>query len=102
MKRFVLTLLGAAGTLFGVSAQKYALVDMEYVMSAIPAYETANEQLDHLSIKGQREVEVLLTEVQTMYKKYQTELVFVSEGLKTKGEEEMIAQDKAEKEVKRK
>ena len=102
MKRFVLTLLVAAGTLFGVSAQKYALVDMEYVMSAIPAYETANEQLDQLSKKWQREVEVLLTEVQTMYKNYQTELVFLSEEMKTKREEEIIAKEKAANDLKRK
>ena len=30
---------------FHVSAQKFALVDMEYILKNIPAYERANEQL---------------------------------------------------------
>ena len=30
-------------------AQKFALVDMEYILSNIPAYERANEQLNQTS-----------------------------------------------------
>ena len=34
-------------------AQKYALVDMEYILRNIPAYERANEQLNQMSRKWQ-------------------------------------------------
>lgn len=85
-----------------VSAQKFAMVDMEYVMKAIPAYETANEQLEQISKKWQKEVEAVLLEVQTMYKNYQTELVFLSDEMKVKREEEIIAREKEADELKRK
>lgn len=86
----------------GAFAQKFAMVDMEYVMKAIPAYETANEQLDQISKKWQKEVEAILVEVQTMYKNYQTELVFLSDEMKTKREDEIIAKEQEANDLKRK
>ena len=55
-------------TTLGINAQKFALVDMEYILKNIPAYERANEQLAQVSKKWQAEVEALSTEAQTMYK----------------------------------
>ena len=49
-------------------AQKFALVDMDYIFKNIPAYERANEQLSQVSKKWQAEVDALTTEAQTMYK----------------------------------
>ena len=43
-----------------------------------------------------------MQEVQKMYKNYQTETVFLSEDLKTKREEEIVAKEKAAQELKRK
>ena len=47
MKKSLLILF----TLFAVSitanAQKFALIDLEYILENIPAYERANEQLEH-------------------------------------------------------
>src|SRR5690606_38965973 len=51
--------------------------------------------------KWQSEVESELQQVQTMYKNYQTELVFLSEDMKVKREEEIIAKEKAAQELKR-
>ena len=55
-------------------AQKFALVDMEYILKNVPAYERANEQLNQVSKKWQAEVEALNTEASTMYKNYQNEV----------------------------
>ena len=51
-----------------MNAQKFALVDMDYIFKNIPAYERANEQLSQVSRKWQAEVDALSTEAQTMYK----------------------------------
>ena len=59
----------------GMSAQKFALVDMEYILKNIPAYERANEQLSQVAKKWQAEVDAMGTEVQTLYKNYQNESV---------------------------
>ncbi len=61
-----------------VNAQKFALVDMEYILKNIPAYERANEQLNQTSKQWQAEVDALTTEAQTLYKNYQNEVVFLS------------------------
>ena len=82
--------------------EQVVLVDMDYIMSAIPAYETANEQLDQISKKWQKEVEAILIEVQTIYKNYQTELVFLSDEMKKKREDEIIAKEKEANDLKRK
>ena len=102
MKKIIVSLFLLVGILTAANAQKFALVDMDYVMSAIPAYETANEQLEQISKKWQKEVEALLVEAQTMYKNYQTELVFLTDEMKTKREEEIIAKENEAKELKRK
>ncbi|MGM9745592.1 MAG: OmpH family outer membrane protein [Paludibacteraceae bacterium] len=102
MKKIVLTLALALIAATAVDAQKFALVDMDYILKAIPAYETANEQLDQLSKKWQKEVENMLAETQTMYKNYQTELVFLTDEMKVQREEEIVAKEKEANELKRK
>src|SRR3712207_9508228 len=69
------------------SAQKFALLDMEYILKNVPAYERANEQLNQVSKKWQAEIEALTTEAGTMYKNYQNEVVFLSEEQKKSRQE---------------
>lgn len=83
-------------------AQKFALVDMEYILRNIPAYERASEQLNQVSKKWQAEVDALQTEAQTLYKNYQNEAVFLSEEQKTKREETIVAKEKEAAELKKK
>ncbi|MDO4190144.1 MAG: OmpH family outer membrane protein [Bacteroidales bacterium] len=93
-----LLLVGVMNT----NAQKVAVIDMEYILKAVPAYETANEQLSQLSKKWQKEVEALLTEVQNMYKAYQTEQVFLSAEMKTQREEAILNKERQANDLKRK
>ena len=86
----------------GIWAQKFALVDLEYILKNIPAYEQANEQLNQVSKKWQAEVEALTTEAETLYKNYQSEAVFLSEEQKTKREEAIVAKEKEAAELKKK
>ena len=101
------TLRGALILLLGVvamqvQAQKFALVDMEYILSHVPAYERANEQLNQVSRKWQAEVEALTKEAQTLYKTYQGEAVFLSDEQKKKSEEAIVAKEKEAAELKKK
>ena len=83
-------------------AQKIALIDMEYILKNIPAYEMTNEQLSQVSKKWQNEVEALQQEAQNMYKNYQSELVFLSAEMKTKREEEIVKKEQEAQDLKRK
>lgn len=101
MKRIFLSVLILSGILFTAGAQKYAMVDMAYIMKNIPAYETASDQLNQISKKWQSEVDAQMQDVQKMYKDYQTEVVFLSDDMKTKRENEIVAKEKAAQDLKR-
>ena len=85
----------------GASAQKFALLDMDYILKSIPAYERANEQLNQMSTKWQAEVEALQTEAQTLYKNYQDNVVFLSNEQKKARQEEIVAKEKQAAELKK-
>ena len=86
----------------GMSAQKFALIDMEYILKNIPAYERANEQLSQVAKKWQAEGDAIGTEVQTMYKNYQNESVFLSQEQKKARQEEILTKEKEASELKKK
>jgi len=102
MKKLIVTFCFLSVFTWLSTAQKFATVDMSYILKNIPAYETANEQINQVSKKWQSEVEALQKEAETMYKNYQTELVFMSEDMKKKREEEIVAKEKEAQELKRK
>lgn len=101
MKKILFTLLALCATLT-MSAQKYALIDMEYILKNIPAYERANEQLAQVSKRWQAEVEALNTEAATMYKNYQNEVVFLSQEQKQKKQEAIMQKEKEAADLKKK
>lgn len=101
MKKIMTTSLFAFMALM-VNAQKFALIDMEYIMKNIPAYERANEQLNQVSKKWQAEVEALNTEAGTMYKNYQNEVVFLSQEQKKAKQEAIMKKEKEAGDLKKK
>ena len=102
MKKSILFSMLLFAFSIAANAQRFALIDMEYILKNIPAYERANEQLNQISKKWQSEVETLTNEAQKLYKNYQSEAVFLSEEQKTKKENEIVEKEKAAGELKRK
>lgn len=102
MKKTVLAILVVLGGILNASAQKVAVVDMDYILKSIPQYEAANDQLSQLSTKWQKEIEAQQAEVQILYKNYQTELVFLTPEMKKQREDEIIAKERAIGEKKKK
>ena len=93
MRKILLTLVVAAGFALAGSAQKFALIDMEYILKNVPQYEMANEQLNQLSQRWQKEVEVASKEADEMYKQYLSDKVFLTEEQVKKREEEIVAKE---------
>ena len=102
MKKFLLVCLITLSAALTANAQKYALLDMEYILKNIPAYERANEQLNQVSKKWQAEVEALNTEASTMYKNDQNEMVFLSQEQKKARQEAIMKKEKDASDLKRK
>lgn len=101
MKKILFLLLLSCAA-FQAQAQKFALVDMEYILSNIPAYERANEQLNQTSKAWQAEVEALNKAAETLYKNYQNESVFLSEAQKKEREQAIVAKEKEAADLKKK
>lgn len=101
MKKLIILFAFLMGAFSFSYAQKFAIVDMEYIMKHVPAYESANEQLNQVSKKWQAEVEAKMQVVQNLYKTYQTEVVFMSPEMKTKRENEIVEKEKAAQDLKR-
>ena len=94
MKKILLTLLVVMACSFAGKAQKFAIVDMDYILRNVPSWEMANEQLNQVSQRWQKEVEELSKEAETMYKNYQADMVFLTDDQKKKREEEIVSKEK--------
>ncbi|MFI3239783.1 MAG: OmpH family outer membrane protein [Bacteroidales bacterium] len=94
MKRLVIIIMMVVAWSANISAQKFALVDMEYVLKNIPAYEMASEQLNQVSQRWQKEVEDKAKEAETLYKNFQADMVFLTDDQKSKKESEIVAKEK--------
>ena len=89
----IMFLLFAAG--ITANAQKFALIDMEYILKNIPAYQSASNELNQVSKQWQNEVE-------SLYDSYQASVKTLSDAQKTKKEEEIVAKEKSAAELRRK
>src|SRR5574344_831071 len=85
-----------------VHAQKFALVDMEYILGNIPAYEQANKQIESASKQWQAEVDKLAQEAKQLFSAYQAKVETMSKAERQKSEEAVIAKEKAASDLRRK
>lgn len=99
MKKTLLIIAMAVIGFAAASAQKFALVDMEYIFRNVPSYEMANEQLNQVSQRWEKEVNEVAKEAETMYKNYQADMVFLTDDQKAKKEEAIVAKEKEASEL---
>lgn len=102
MKKLLLIVIAIAGCAFASSAQKFALVDMEYILSNMPSYEVANNQLEQLSQRYQKEVEALNREAETLYNNFKSQMPFLTDDQKKAQEEAIVAKEKEAAELRAK
>ncbi len=102
MRKLIICAICAICGFATANAQKFALVDFDYIFKNIPAYERANEQLSQVSRKWQAEVDAITTEAQTMYKNYQNEVVFLSKEQKQTRQDAIMQKEKEASDLKRK
>ena len=100
MKKIALLLAATLALAVSASAQKLAFIDQEYILKKIPNYEMANEQLNQISQRWQKEVEALEKESDTMYKQYQSDMVFLTDEQKKKREADIVAKEKEASQLK--
>lgn len=102
MKRIFLLVFMVAVTASMALAQKFAFVDSEYILSNIPSYKSAQEQLDKISAEWQKEIEVKYADIDKMYKAFQSEKVLLTDEMKTKREDEIVKKEQEVKDLQKK
>ena len=91
MRKSVLLIMMLFAVSMAANAQKFALIDTEYIMKNIPAAQSANEQMQEATKKYQSEVEALAKEAQKMFQDYQAKSSTLSAAQKTKTEDAIAA-----------
>jgi len=94
MKKILLLIGLFLALTMGSYAQKFALIDMEYILKKIPAYENINKELEIVSQQWQNEIDSLVKDVGEMYKKYQADIDTLKGSEKIKRENEIVAKEK--------
>ena len=94
MKKIIIACVVALLGSVNAFAQKYALIDMDYILKQIPQYEMANEQLNQISKRWQAEVETLAAEAEQMYKQYEADMVYLTQEQKIQRENDILAKEK--------
>lgn len=83
-------------------AQKTGFVDTEYILSNIPAYKDAQEQIDVLSKQWQKEIEERYDEISKQNKQFEIDKLLFTEDMKLKKEQEIAKMEKDVKDLQRK
>lgn len=73
---------------------------MEYILKNYPQYEMANEQLNQLSLRWQKEVEAKSAEAEQLYKQYQADMVYLTAEQKKSRENDVLQAEKSATELK--
>lgn len=104
MKRILIIAFLSLVALAPIAAQKFsvAYVDMQYILKNLPQYETANEQLNMISKRWQKDIDAAQNEAKILATNYQTEQIFLSADMKERREAEVLAKEQEVLELKRK
>jgi outer membrane protein len=102
MKRLSLIFALMLCTVLMANAQRYCVIDTKYILDNVPEYKEAQTKLDAIAEQWQKEIDAKFLEVDKMYKSYQAEQVMLTDDLKHKREEEIVAKEKEAKDLQKK
>lgn len=102
MKRIVITLVLLLASLGGLQAQKFAFVDTEYILNKIPAYRTAQQQLEGYSKQYAQEVDAAYSAIQQKVKTFQSESVLLTPDMRQKRQQEIVDDEQKAKDLQQK
>lgn len=102
MKKILCSLLLVAATATVSVAQRYAVIDSKYILEKLVDYRDAQTRLEQQSKTWQTEIDNQMAEVDRMYKSYQAERAMLSDEMRKKREDEIVAKEKAVKDLQKK
>ena len=102
MRKRVLILGFISLVFLTAKAQKFAYVDTDYILNKIPEFKQAQDKLDNFSVDWQQEIENKYKDVEQMYRAYQQEQVLLTDAMRVKREEAIIAKENDAKNLQQK
>ena len=102
MKKIIILSIYCLLLSFPANAQRIALIDMEYILENIPAYQKANNELEHLSQQYQKAIEAKAKEAEFLYNAYQKSASTMSATQRSQKEEAIVAKEKEAMELRQK
>ncbi len=92
-KLIILAAFILTSTVF-INAQKIVYVDTEKVLNSMGEYKEAQKEIDKITEKWQKEIQGKYEVIDQMYKTYQAEEILLTDDMKRKREDEIIAKEK--------
>lgn len=99
MKNILLVFVALLSLTVGVRAQKFGYVDSKYILSHIPEYQEAQNQINKLSSTWQKEIEDKYSTIDKLEKAYQAEKILLTEDMRQKREQEIADKRKEAKDL---
>jgi len=100
MKKLLFGIVFLLAATSGVRAQQhYCIIDSKYILEKMSDYKDAQGKLDNISKAWQEEIDNKMTEVDKMYKGYQAEKPMLSDDMRKKREDEIVAKEKSAKDL---
>ena len=98
MKKGVIILTVLLLSAITVQAQRFAYVDVDKILEAIPEYKTAQSTLDQTASKWKQEIAQKYRQIDELYRRYQAEQPLLSESAKKQREDEIVNKEKEARE----
>lgn len=102
MKKFLLLSIGCWLAAMTAQAQRYAIIDTRYILEKIPEYKEANQRLEQTAELWQKEIDLLQSDLDKMYRQLDAERVMLSPDLLKKREDEIFNKEKEVRDLQRK
>ncbi len=99
MKKLLFITLFLLGAATVTNAQHYCIIDSKYILDKMSDYKDAQSKLDNLSKAWQDEIDVKMAEVERMYKAYQAEKPMLSDEMRNRRQDEIVAKEKGAKDL---
>lgn len=81
---------------------RIAIIDTDYILNKVPEFQSAQNTLETLAVEWQQEIEKKFSDIEKLYKTYQSEAVLLPEDIKIKRQEEIIQKEKEVKDLQKK
>lgn len=94
MKKILIALVALLACFGTARAQKIGYINTENILSEIPAYVSAQQQLDALSDKYKAAIETELGKIETLYQNYQSNKNSMSSIQRQNAENEIISKER--------